>query len=56
MAPSSDADQLAHLTHVPGLAWVGLFGLVALVALLCGGVLLAPDGAALPSTPALPGR
>lgn len=43
MAPSSDADQLAHLTGVPGLAWVGLFGATALLALLAGGALLVPD-------------
>ncbi|REE95001.1 M50 family metallopeptidase [Thermomonospora umbrina] len=46
MAPSSDADQLAHLTGVPGLAWVGLFAFVALLALAAGGTLLAPDTAA----------
>ncbi|MBW8485415.1 M50 family metallopeptidase [Actinomadura parmotrematis] len=40
---SSDADQLAHLTGVPGLAWVSLFFAVALGALLAGGLLLAPD-------------
>ncbi|TDD73245.1 M50 family peptidase, partial [Actinomadura darangshiensis] len=43
MAPSSDADQLAHLTGVPGLAWVGLFAATALLALLAGGALLVPD-------------
>jgi hypothetical protein len=53
MAPSSDADQLAHLTGVPGLAWVGLFGFVALAALLAGGRLLAPDGASMPNLPGL---
>lgn len=36
-APHSDADQLAWLTHVPALVWVGLFGLLAIVALLVGG-------------------
>ncbi|KAB2345134.1 M50 family metallopeptidase [Actinomadura rudentiformis] len=51
MAPTSDADQLAHLTGVPGLAWVSLFGIVALVALGTGGVLLAPDTASLPQAP-----
>ncbi len=39
-APDSDADQLARLTHVPGLLWVGVFGVVNLVALLAGGYLL----------------
>lgn len=47
MAPSSDADQLAHLTGVPGLAWVGLFAFVALMALLAGGKLLTPDTSSL---------
>jgi Ca2+/Na+ antiporter len=46
--PDSDADQLARITRVPGLLWVGLFGLVSLAALLVGAVLLAspylPDG------------
>lgn len=41
-APSSDADQLAHLTGVPGLVWVCLFGLLALACLLLGGKLLIP--------------
>jgi hypothetical protein len=40
-APHSDADQLARLTGVPGLLWVGLFGLVALGSLAGGGYLLA---------------
>jgi hypothetical protein len=33
----SDADQLAGVTRLPGLVWVGLFGLVNLGALLLGG-------------------
>ncbi len=55
MAPTSDADQLAHLTGVPGLAWVGLFAATALLALLAGGALLLPD-ADLPdlTTPTVP--
>ncbi|MBB4774344.1 M50 family metallopeptidase [Actinomadura livida] len=53
MAPSSDADQLAHLTGVPGLAWVSLFGATALLALLAGGALLVPD-VDLPDLPGLP--
>ena len=36
----SDADQLARLTRVPGLLWVGLFGLVNVGALVLGGSLL----------------
>ncbi|MBX6356658.1 MAG: M50 family metallopeptidase [Micromonosporaceae bacterium] len=36
----SDADQLARLTRVPGLLWVGLFGLVNLAALVLGAALL----------------
>ncbi|MCW2918986.1 MAG: hypothetical protein JWN52_7054 [Actinomycetia bacterium] len=51
MAPGSDADQLAHLTGVPGLTWVFLFGLIALVSLLAGGKLLAPDTSAFPHLP-----
>jgi hypothetical protein len=51
--PDSDADQLAGLTWVPGLVWVGLFGLVNLAALgLAGYLLLWPavsDLAALPA-------
>jgi hypothetical protein len=35
-APNSDADQLARITGVPALLWVGLFGLVALASLLAG--------------------
>lgn len=54
MAPSSDADQLHHLTGVPGLAWVGLFAATALVALLAGGALLIPD-VSLPDLPTPPG-
>lgn len=41
-SPESDADQLARLTRVPGLAWVGLFGLVNLAALVAGCLLLLP--------------
>ncbi|MEO3784860.1 M50 family metallopeptidase [Actinocorallia sp. B10E7] len=41
-APSSDADQLAQLTGVPGLVWVFAFGLVALVSLVLGGKLMIP--------------
>ncbi|SCG51277.1 M50 family metallopeptidase [Micromonospora humi] len=39
--PESDADQLARLTPVPPLGWVGVFLLVALGALVAGGWLLA---------------
>jgi peptidase M50B-like protein len=42
--PDSDADQLARLTRVPGLLWVGLFLAVALAALAGGGWLLARPG------------
>lgn len=38
--PDSDADQLARLTRVPGLLWVGVFGLVTLAALVLGASLL----------------
>ncbi len=44
-APSSDADQLARLTHLPALVWVGVFLLVDLGALLLGGrLILSPTG------------
>ena len=39
---SSDADQLARLTGVPGGVWVAVFGLVAVVALVTGVWLLSP--------------
>jgi hypothetical protein len=39
--PNSDADQLARVTRVPGLLWVGVFGLVSLAALAAGAALLA---------------
>jgi hypothetical protein len=39
-APTSDADQLAWLTRVPGLLWVAVFGLVAVASLVAGGALL----------------
>jgi hypothetical protein len=39
--PESDADQLAWVTRVPGLFWVGLFGVVNLAALVVGAGLLA---------------
>ena len=41
-APDSDADQLAGLTGIPGLARVTLFGIVNLAALLLGGYRLWP--------------
>ncbi|HEY6593286.1 MAG TPA: M50 family metallopeptidase [Asanoa sp.] len=45
--PDSDADQLARITHLPGLFWVGVFGLVNLAALVTGALLLV--GAYLPN-------
>ncbi|SNY06075.1 M50 family metallopeptidase [Paractinoplanes atraurantiacus] len=39
--PESDADQLAHVTHVPAIFWVGVFLVVNLVALVVGAFLLA---------------
>jgi hypothetical protein len=39
--PASDADQLAGITVLPALFWVGLFGLVNLLALGVGTSLLA---------------
>ncbi|MDX6739402.1 M50 family metallopeptidase [Actinocorallia sp. A-T 12471] len=50
-APSSDADQLAHLTGVPGIVWVGVFFTVALASLLLGAWLLLPLEWPLPPTP-----
>lgn len=41
--PNSDADQLAHLTRIPGLLWVLAFGAIALCALGFGGRLLLAD-------------
>jgi len=41
-AGRSDADQLARLTGVPGGVWVGLFALVAVVAMVVGARLLVP--------------
>lgn len=55
-APQSDADQLARLTRVPGLAWVGVFGLVALLSLFLGAQLMFPDTPPLSQLPDLPGR
>lgn len=34
-ASGSDADQLARLTHLPGLVWVGVFIAVNLACLIC---------------------
>jgi hypothetical protein len=36
-APDSDADQLARLTRLPAVLWVGVFLLVDVGALLLGG-------------------
>jgi hypothetical protein len=41
-SPDSDADQLYGLTGVPGIVWVALFGVVAVVCLLIGGYWLVP--------------
>ncbi|MCW2758940.1 MAG: putative rane protein [Nocardioidaceae bacterium] len=44
-APTSDADQLARLTKIPGIVWVGFFLLVDVGALVLGGRwILAPVG------------
>ncbi|WP_370544487.1 M50 family metallopeptidase [Frondihabitans sp. VKM Ac-2883] len=40
----SDADQLARLTHLPGLFWVFVFVLVALVAAVADVWMLVPQG------------
>jgi Peptidase M50B-like len=39
--PESDADQLAHVTHVPALLWVAVFGVVNMAALVVGTFMLA---------------
>lgn len=41
-ARDSDADQLARLTPIPGIMWVGFFLVVTLASLAGGGVLLVP--------------
>jgi hypothetical protein len=41
---TSDADQLARITALPGGAWAALFVLAGLVALAAGVLLLAPAG------------
>ncbi|MFD7844403.1 M50 family metallopeptidase [Nocardia sp. NPDC059764] len=41
--PNSDADQLAHLTRIPGLLWVLAFGAIALCSLVLGARLLLAD-------------
>jgi hypothetical protein len=40
--PTTDADQLARLTGVPGGAWVAVFALVCVAALVLGAHLLIP--------------
>ena len=44
-AHASDADQLARLTGIPGLVWVGIFLLLTGAALIGGGWLLITSGA-----------
>ncbi|MGX6602448.1 M50 family metallopeptidase [Micromonosporaceae bacterium Da 78-11] len=39
--PESDADQLAHITHIPALFWVAVFFIVNVAALITGAFLLA---------------
>jgi len=41
-APDSDADQLAHLTGLPGGLWVLVFGIVAVGVLVLTSVWLLP--------------
>lgn len=48
-ARSSDADQLARLTGVPGLVWVGLFLVVTVGCLVLGATWLWPGGVILPA-------
>jgi hypothetical protein len=40
-ARDSDADQLARLTHTPGILWIAMFTLIALGSLFVGGMWLA---------------
>jgi hypothetical protein len=40
LVPASDADQLAALTRIPGVIWVGVFLVLTVGALLAGGYLL----------------
>jgi len=47
-ARTSDADQLARLTGVPGLVWVGLFLVVTVGCLVLGATWLWPGGVGLP--------
>ena len=47
-APDSDADQLARLTGLPGVVWVGVFLLVDAGALVIGTSLLVPQLPGLP--------
>jgi hypothetical protein len=47
----SDADQLARLTRIPGLAWVFLFVLVALAAAIADAWMLVPQGVLTIPTP-----
>lgn len=39
-ARNSDADQLARLTHIPGIVWVGVFLVVALGCAVVAGAFL----------------
>ena len=52
----SDADQLAWLTRVPAGAWVALFALVAVGAVVLGARLLIPWPAHLPALRSLSGK
>jgi hypothetical protein len=49
----SDADHLFRLTRIPAGLWVVLFHLVALAAVVVGGLLLLPSHGHLPHLPAL---
>jgi hypothetical protein len=39
-APDSDADQLAHITHIPGIMWCLVFLVIGLAALAYGAAVL----------------
>jgi len=53
---TSDADQLAALTRIPGGLWVAVFALVAVGALVLGARLLVPWPVHLPALGALNGK
>lgn len=41
-APNSDADQLARLTGIPGIVWIGVFAVIGAAAIVVGAGWLVP--------------